>query len=78
LGKAGEVTKVVLPNGVTAISGDAFRDFGSLTSVTVPAECARIADRLVLERGGFSGCGSLVKVAVAKGCTSIDHSALKE
>jgi hypothetical protein len=49
--EAQEVKAVVLPSGVTSVSGDAFSDITTLTSVTLPAGCIRIEDGTKTGRG---------------------------
>jgi hypothetical protein len=76
-GKDVAVTDVVLPSGVTAISGDAFRGCEMLQSLTIQAGCLSIDDgarwRTGSQRleGAMAGCSSLEEVKLPRTCTSI-------
>ena len=65
----GKDTEVVIPDDVTSIGDEAFRDCRSLTSVKIPDSVANIG----LE--AFSGCSSLTSVAILGSVTSIDGHA---
>lgn len=60
-----EITDLVIPNGVTAICGAAFKGFIGLTSVTIPNSVTSIDD------SAFSGCTSLTEVTIGNGVTYI-------
>ena len=67
LGKATEMTPLVLPSEVTAIGGDAFGDFTILRSVMHPAECVRTEGGM--RRAAFAVCRCPVAAAIQKGCS---------
>jgi hypothetical protein len=75
VGEASEVAWVVLPSGVSALGGDAFCNFATLASVTLPAGCLTIEDGTPFLPGAFARCGSLVTIAIPKGRMSIGSSA---
>ena len=60
---------VIVPNGVTKIGGDAFKNCSSLTSVTLPKGVTSIGD------SAFYGCGNLMSIDLPESVTSIaDHA----
>ena len=61
------LTEVVIPEGVTSISSNAFSGRTSITSVVIPDS--------VITMGGFSNCTSLKNVVLGKGLTSIENNA---
>lgn len=69
-GYTGEPVNVVIPNTynnlpVTSISGSAFSQCNSLTSVTIPNSVTSIGD------GAFHGCDNLMSVEIPNSVTSI-------
>ena len=64
--------KFVIPDGVTSIGDDAFRDCDSLTSVTIPDSVTSIGNR------AFSGCISLESVTIPDSVTSIGSNAFNK
>ena len=65
----GGLTSVTIPEGVTSIGDEAFRDCLSLTSVTIPSSVTIIGDE------AFYNCSSLTSVTIPEGVTSIGDSA---
>ncbi len=63
------VTNAVIPNSVTIIGVEAFRNCTSLTSITIPNSVTSIG------RQAFQACSSLTKVVIGDGATSIGQSA---
>ena len=61
-GRGGDV---VIPDGVTSISREAFSGCSSLTSITIPESVTSI------DYGAFSDCRSLTSVTIPEGVTSI-------
>ena len=59
----------VIPNGVTSIGDNAFRDCSGLVSISIPDGVASIGD------DAFSGCGSLTSATIPESVTSIGMSA---
>ena len=64
-----DITKVVIPNGVTKIDGYAFSGCSSLTSVTIPQGVTKIGNY------AFSGCRSLTSVTIPDSVTEIGYYA---
>ena len=60
------ITKVVIENGVTSISGMAFADCKSLTSVTIPDSVTSIGSH------AFSYCTSLTSITIPDSITNIN------
>jgi hypothetical protein len=81
LGDESEVTEVVLPFGVKAIAGDAFRDYATLRSLTIQPRCVTIEDGMGWnsksrrDEGAMAGCTSLVGVTIPATCATIGSSA---
>jgi hypothetical protein len=81
LGNESEVTDVMLPCGVEAIAGDAFRDYATLRSLTIQSGCVTIEDgkgrRSRNERyeGAMAECRSLVWATIPATCATIGSSA---
>ena len=66
---AGVNGDVTIPDGVTSIRENAFRDRTGLTSVTIPNSVSSIGDY------AFSGCGSLASATIPDSVTSIGSGA---
>jgi hypothetical protein len=89
LGPVDEMVNVVLPSGVSSISGDAFRDYSALRSLIVQSGCVEIMDGKLdgVERrdgswelihdGAMADCISLVRVALPGTCTSFGKMAFR-
>ena len=60
-----KLTSVTIPNSVTEIGEEAFRDCSSLTSVTIPNSVTKIGF------SAFYGCSSLTSVTIPNSVTSI-------
>jgi hypothetical protein len=78
LGVVGEVVGVVLPSGVSSISGNAFNDYSRLRSLTIQPGCVDIeGGRMKLGDlwGVMAGCIALVKVTIPQTCASIGQYA---
>ena len=67
-----EITNLPIPDSVTSIGSEAFRDCTSLTSITIPDSVTSI--------GGyaFSGCTSLTSITIGNGVTEIGISTFKD
>ena len=61
----GSERDVVIPDGVTSIGKDAFRDCDALTNITIPESVTSIG------WNAFSGCRSLTSITIPEGVTSI-------
>ena len=57
------ITSIVIPEGVTSISYQAFQDCKSLTSITLPQSLTSILDQ------AFKNCTSLVSITIPKNVT---------
>ena len=68
---SGSETTVVIPDGVTGIGNEAFRDCTSLKGVTIPDSVTSIG------YNAFLGCTSLTDVTIGSGVTSIGSEAFK-
>ncbi len=64
-----EITKLVIPDGVTSIPNYVFSGCSGLTSVTIPNSVTNIGSY------AFSGCSSLTSVTIPNSVTSIGSSA---
>ena len=60
-----EITNLVIPNSVTTIGNDAFRNCSGLTSITIPDSVTLIG------KSAFSGCGALISITIPNSVTSI-------
>ena len=60
---------ILLPNGVTAIGGDAFSGCTSLTTISIPGSVTAIGG------GAFSGCTSLTTISIPGSVTAIGGDA---
>jgi hypothetical protein len=65
----GEVTSVVIPEGVTHIGISAFEGRENLSSIVLPESVTRIG------RDAFSGCSGLVSIVLPEALTYIDDGA---
>jgi hypothetical protein len=78
LGTADEVVEVVMPRGVSSISGNAFRGYKALRSLMIQPGCVRIED-VIMKVGNYwgamEGCISLVTVTIPETCRSIGKGA---
>ena len=59
------VTEVVIPEGITALSHEAFGGCTSLTRITIPNTVTSIGNE------AFFGCKNLVEITIPKGITAI-------
>ena len=76
-GYNGSAEKVDIPSkienkSVTSIGESAFRDFTSLTSITIPNGVTSIG------KYAFNGCSSLTSITIPNGVTSIGRSAFED
>ena len=70
-GYRGEITRVVLPEGLTSIGDLAFYQCDRLTRVTLPGGVKRVGDY------SFAGCTSLAVAVLPEGLESIGRSAFE-
>ena len=63
------VTSVIIPEGVTAIGANAFKDCTALTNITIPDSVTSIGNY------AFRGCSSLTSVTIPDSVTSIETEA---
>ena len=68
----GQGGDVVIPEGVTGIGVEAFKDCSSLASVVIPEGVTSIGN------WAFNGCSSLTSVVIPEGVTSIGDSAFSD
>ena len=61
-----EVSRIVIKEGITSIGSWAFHGCENAESVSISGSVT------VIQRGAFSGCGSLVSVTIPDGVTEID------
>ena len=61
-----------IPEGVTSIGNNAFRDCSGLTSITIPEGVTSIGEQ------AFSGCSGLTSISLPKILTSIGNNAFRE
>ena len=69
VGYKGKDTKVSIPDGITEIRFEAFKNCKHITSVSVPDSVIKIFDR------AFCGCENLTSVTIGNNVTSIAKSA---
>ena len=67
-----DVKQIIIGDGVTTIGQAAFRNRGSLTSVTIPNSVTTIGVY------AFSGCSSLTSVTIPNSVTTIGESAFNQ
>ena len=67
-----DLTSFIVPDGVTTIGGEAFRDCNSLTSVTIPDSVTTIGEL------AFSYCRSLTSITIPDSVTTIGGSAFTD
>ena len=65
----GQITSVVVEEGVTTIGQGAFQGFTNLTSVTLPASLSEIHAQ------AFDGCSSLAAITIPSGVTNVSAGA---
>lgn len=65
------ITDLVIPDSVTSISADTFRNCGSLTSVMIPNSVADIGNN------AFINCKNLALVVIGNGVTSIGDGSFR-
>jgi hypothetical protein len=78
VGTVDEVVGVVLPSGVSSISGEAFNGYGAIRSLTIQPGCLEIGDGTMKFGtcwGSMAGSISLVNVTIPGTCTSIGQGA---
>ena len=68
---AEKLTSVVIPNTVTSIGNDAFRQCSQLTAIDIPSSVTSIGT------GAFLGCSSLTSVVVPSSVTTIAKEAFR-
>ena len=74
-GYTGKVSaNLVIPDGVTEIGSDAFKDCASIESVTIPGS-VKIIGGYGYNDGAFKGCTYLERVTIAEGVTEIGRNA---
>ena len=67
-----EITKVIIPEGVTVIDLNAFNGCSSLTEIVIPEGVTRIG------RSAFQGCSSITTITLPSTINSIGTSAFQE
>ena len=65
----GQITSVVVEEGVTTIGKGAFQGFSNLTSVSLPASLSEIHAQ------AFDGCSSLTAITIPSGVTNVSAGA---
>ena len=65
-------TKIIIPDYVTSIATDAFRNSNSLTSITIFAQITSIGN------SAFRGCSSLTSITIPDSVTSIESYAFED
>ena len=65
----GQITRVVVEEGVTTIGKGAFQGFTNLTSVSLPASLSEIHAQ------AFDGCSSLAAITIPSGVTNVSAGA---
>ena len=68
----GEVTSLVIPDGVTSVGSYAFQNCSELTSVTIPNSVTSIGS------SAFSGCSGLTSITIPNSVASIGEKAFKD
>lgn len=63
------VTSIVIPEGITSIGEDSFKQFTSIETVTIPASVK------VIETNAFNGCTTLTAVHATDGLKRIESGA---
>jgi hypothetical protein len=85
MGTVDEVVLVMLPSGVSSISGDAFKGYATLRSLTIQPGCSAVDDGSIIydgrgfaigAKGALAGCVSLVRVTFPDTCASVGKCAL--
>ena len=66
------LTNITIPDSVTSISNETFRDCSGLTSVTIGNGVTSIGER------AFYGCSGLTSVTIGNGVTSIGNLAFRD
>lgn len=66
-----ELTDVVVPDGVTEIGEDTFKDCGKLKKVILPDSLVTIG------KGAFQGCSGLTEITIPDHVTTIDKNAFQ-
>jgi hypothetical protein len=77
LGRMDEVVDILLPSGVSAISGDTFNGYAAVRSLTIQPGCREMGDGGYEEliEGTLALCTSLVRVTIPGTCTKIGKCA---
>ena len=70
-GYKGSASTLILPDTVTGISRDAFKENTTLTSVTIPSTCKEIG------ASAFYGCTNLTSVTLNEGLTDVAMAAFE-
>jgi len=65
------VEKIIIPDGVTEIGHEAFKDCKNLTTVTIPDSVKRIGNN------AFAGCVSLKEISIPNGVNRIESYAFR-
>ncbi|GEM_PF-897898 len=67
-----EIKDLVIPNNITSIGDDSFRDCPGLMSITIPHSVTSIGNR------AFAGCSNLTSVTIPNSVTSIGRYAFSD